>query len=169
MLIVSILLGLGISLYTFIDLLDPGNGNLFWLYAVFFLCFISVPYSYHMPVLVNIAGESVPPQLRGKATGLVAASMSLGFAVCPIVSGPLFRSEALRLEHAYGSFSHIMWVICGFVNLIEFVVLWRWVGCGRDQGSCTRGRRQRPLPAAVHEKPVVPPTTTHELMDTVIL
>jgi hypothetical protein len=46
-----------------------------------------------MPVLLVIVGEVVNnPALRGKATGMVAAGMSLGMGLCPFVAGTYFRS-----------------------------------------------------------------------------
>lgn len=88
-----------------------------------------------MSTLITIAGDKVPPHLRGKTAGLVASGMSLGFALCPLVAGPLFRSDVLRLDHAYGSFSHIIFVICGGVNIVEFVLIVSVVGIGRKVSS----------------------------------
>jgi len=132
---VSLLLGVGITTYTFIDLLKPGDMVLFVFYLIFFELFIGCPFDMHMPTLITIAGNAVGPENRGKATGLVAAAMSCGFALCPLAAGPLFTSDILRIEHKYGSFSHLMWVICGCLSLVEFAVLISVVGCGNTDGS----------------------------------
>jgi len=121
----------GITSYTFIDLIDPGNIVIFAPYIVFFTFCICVPWDMQMPNLITIAGNSVPPELRGMTTGLVASGMSLGMAMCPIVSGPLFMSDVLSFEHGYGRFSHSVWVLGGAMNIIEFCVLLAFVGCGR--------------------------------------
>ena len=60
---------------------------------------------------------------------------SSGFAICPLVSGPAFESNVLRLTHAYGSFSHLMFLICGAVGVLEFVVLVRFVGLGAKRAA----------------------------------
>jgi len=132
-LIASLVLGFGISSYTFIDLADPGNTLIFIPYLFFFFLCICVPWDMHMPNLITIAGNAVPPHLRGRTTGLVASGMSFGFALCPLAAGPLFGSDVLRLEHEYGSFSHIIWIICGVVSVVEFILLAVVVGCGRKE------------------------------------
>lgn len=161
-LVCAVVLGVGVALYTFIDLLAPGSSacaskklsrlaaallpllcshelhrvgvstaGVLFLYFPYFVLVIWVPWTFHMPCLVSIAGERAPATMRGKATGLVAAGMSLGFALCPLAAGPVFESNVLRIEHAYGSFSHLMFVICGLVNFpVEFGVLLRFVGLG---------------------------------------
>jgi MFS family permease len=132
-LVLSVALGIGISSFTFIDLLDPGNMQIFFLYLVVFMFLICVPYHMHMALLIIIAGEKIPPHLRGMAAGLIASGMSVGFALCPLAAGPLFGSDVLRLEHKYGSFSHLIFVLCGVVSLVEFIVLITFVGCGRRE------------------------------------
>lgn len=137
-LIAASVLGVGISCYTFIDLLAPGNEWLFIPYLLFFTFCICVPWDFHMSTLITIAGNHVPPHLRGKTTGLVAAGMSTGFALCPLVSGVLFRSDILRVDHEYGSFSHSMWLICGVLNIVEFCVLAQFAGFGQKQVKATK-------------------------------
>ena len=121
--VACILQSIGIVGYTFIT---P-----FWIHAIFFVCTISVGFSLSLPTLLQIATPAVPPNLRGKATGIIAGSMSIGFTLCPLISGPLFQSDILRLTHDYGSFSHVMWLIGGCIGLIELAVLFKFVGCGK--------------------------------------
>jgi len=123
----------GITSYTFIDLIDPGNMWIFAPYILFFTACICVPWDMQMANLITIAGNSVPPELRGMTTGLVASGMSLGMALCPIVSGPLFMSDILVFEHAYGRFSHSPWVVGGVMNIAEFFLLLAVVGCSRKK------------------------------------
>ena len=54
----------------------------------------------------------------------------MGFALCPLAAGLAFESDVLRLEHEYGAFSHLMFIVCGLVNWVEFAVLLRFVGLG---------------------------------------
>jgi hypothetical protein len=131
----SLVLGIGISSYTFIDLLAPGNEFLFYPYLLFFTLCICIPWDFHMSTLIVIAGNHVAPHLRGKTTGLIAAGMSLGFALCPLVAGPLFDGETLRIEHEYGSFSHLMWLLCGCLNIVEFCVLASFAGFVKKEVS----------------------------------
>ena len=121
--IACILQTIGIAGYTFIT---P-----FWIHAIFFVCTINVGFSFSLPTLLQIATPAVPPGLRGKATGIIAGAMSVGFSICPLISGPLFQSDILRLKHDYGSFSHIMWLIGGCIGLIELCLLLRFVGVAK--------------------------------------
>ena len=57
--------------------------------------------------------------------------MSLGFALCPVAAGPVFESDVLRIEHAFGSFSHLMFLVCGGAALVEAGVLLGGVGTGK--------------------------------------
>jgi hypothetical protein len=125
---------IGITGYTFIT---P-----FWIHGIFFVLTISLGFSLSLPTLLQIATPSVPPNLRGKATGVIAGAMSVGFSLCPLVSGPLFQSNILRLNHDYGSFSHIMWLIGGFVGLIELVVLGTFIGFGKGLNFRDNGTKQ---------------------------
>jgi len=122
---------LGITFYTFFDLLDPGNMVIFIPYAIFFTTCICMPWDMQMPTLTTIAGNCVAPELRGAATGLVASGMSLGMAVSPVVAGALFTIDTLSFEHAYGRFSHFAWLLGGAMNVLEFVLLLAFVGCGK--------------------------------------
>lgn len=130
MICASAALCVGITSYTFIDLLAPGEVAILVPYFAVFLLFIGVPYAYHLPTLVTIAGSVAPPSLRGKATGLVAAGMSLGFCLCPLVSGSAFASDVLRFAHKYGTFSHLMWLVSGGVLLIELALIVAFIGVG---------------------------------------
>ena len=121
--IACILQTIGITGYTFIT---P-----FWVHAIFFVCTINVGFSFSLPTLLQIATPAVPPSLRGKATGIIAGAMSVGFSICPLISGPLFQSDILRLKHDHGSFSHVMWLIGGGIGLIELCLLLRFVGVAK--------------------------------------
>lgn len=121
----------GISLFTFMDLLDPGNMVIFVPYIIFFVGFICMPWDLQMPMLSNMAGDRAPPELRGMATGIVASGFSAGMALCPIASGPLFMVDFLSFEHEYGRFSHSIFVFGGLMNLVAFVLLWVCVGTGK--------------------------------------
>jgi hypothetical protein len=112
----AVLLDIGIAGFTFIDV--------FWLHAIFFVLFINVGWSLTLPTLLDIAGENVPPQLRGKATGMIAGSMSLGFATCPLISGALFQSDVFAVQHEFGKFSHLMFLIGGLgVGAFQLFIL----------------------------------------------
>jgi len=125
---------IGITGYTFIT---P-----FWIHGIFFVLTINLGFSLSLPTLLQIATPSVPPNLRGKATGVIAGAMSVGFSLCPLVSGPLFQSNILRLNHDYGSFSHIMWLIGGFVGVIELVILGIFIGFGKGLNFRDNGNKQ---------------------------
>ena len=101
----AILLDIGIAGYTFLET--------FWVQCIYFVLFINVGWSLTLPTLLSIAGDSVPPELRGKATGMIAGSMSLGFATCPLLSGALFKADILSIQHEYGKFSHLMFILGG--------------------------------------------------------
>jgi len=128
-LVSSLVQCLGVTFFTFIDLLDPGSMTTFIPYIIFFTACISFPWDMQMPNLITIAGNSVAPEIRGMATGIVAAGMSLGMALAPMVAGALFFTDFLSLEHAYGTFSHSVFVLGGVMNLFEFVLLIAFVGC----------------------------------------
>ena len=106
-LLASILLCIGIVGFTFIDI--------FWIHATYFGLFIASGWSLTLPTLLSISAEGVPPSLRGKATGIIAGSMSFGFAICPLLSGPLFQANLLSIKHKYGTFSHSMFVFGGSI------------------------------------------------------
>jgi len=124
----SLLQCLGITCFTFFDLLDSGNMLIFIPYIIFFILFIICPWDMHMPNLITIAGNSISPELRGMTTGLVASGRSVGNALSPMVAGPLFMSDILSFEHAHGSFSHSIFVLGGVMNVVEFVLLLACVG-----------------------------------------
>ena len=128
--IACILQTIGIAGYTFIT---P-----FWIHAIFFVCTINVGFSFSLPTLLQIATPAVPPSLRGKATGIIAGAMSVGFSICPLISGPLFQSDILRLKHDHGSFSHVMWLIGGCIGLIELCLLLRFVGVAKARELARR-------------------------------
>ena len=119
-LIAAVLLNIGIAGFTYIDI--------FWLHAIFFVLTINMGWSLTLPTLLDIAGANVPPQLRGKATGIIAGSMSLGFATCPLISGALFQVDVLSIKHQYGTFSHLNFIIggCG-VGLIQMCVIFKFI------------------------------------------
>ena len=102
----ALAMAFGISTFTFVDLLSPGSVWVFVVYSAIYLLFIWLGWAYQTPTLVTIAGARAPPHLRGRATGLVAAGTSSGFAICPLIAGPAFESSVLRLTHAYGSTPH---------------------------------------------------------------
>jgi MFS family permease len=82
-----------------------------------------------MPVLLVLVGEVVEnPKLRGKATGLVAAGMSLGMGLCPFIAGPLYESNVLVIQYEYGSFSHVLFLIGSGVCAVEFFMLLYYIG-----------------------------------------
>lgn len=115
-LLAAVLLDVGIAGFTFIDI--------FWLHALYFIIFINVGWSLTLPTLLDIAGENVPPELRGKATGMIAGSMSLGFATCPLISGALFQSDVLSIQHEFGKFSHLIFLIGGLgVGCFQLFIL----------------------------------------------
>ena len=63
------------------------------------------------------------------ATGIIAGSMSLGFAICPLMSGPAFNSDILKLEHRHGSFSHIFFLIAGLgFGAVELFIICMYIG-----------------------------------------
>lgn len=115
-LVASFLLMIGIGGWTFIE-----NKVL---HMAFFLLTLKLGYDFQMPTLASIAGDAVKhPGLRGKATGLVAAGMSLGMAVSPFISGPLFRTSVLFIEHEYGGFSHLIFLIGAGSVAVQIVLL----------------------------------------------
>jgi MFS family permease len=128
-LVSSLVQCLGITSFTFIDLLDPGSMVIFIPYVIFFTACIIIPWDMQMPNLITIAGNSVAPEIRGMTTGLVASGMSLGMALAPMVAGALFMTDFLSLEHAYGTFSHSVFVLGGVMSIVEFVLLIAFVGC----------------------------------------
>lgn len=111
-------------------------------------------WSLTLPTLLDIAGANVPPQLRGKATGIIAGSMSLGFATCPLISGALFQVDVLSIKHQYGTFSHLNFIIggCG-VGLIQMCVIFKFIlhhGCNdarhfkqRNRNETNDGRKKK--------------------------
>jgi MFS family permease len=137
----ALLLDIGIAGYTYIDV--------FWVHAIYFVLFINMGWSLTLPTLLDIAGANVPQELRGKATGIIAGSMSLGFATCPLISGALFQVEPLSMQHAYGSFSHLNFLIggCG-VGFIQMCVIFKfiflpWVQRYRKRKAKEEKRKQR--------------------------
>ena len=116
----AIFLDIGIAGFTFIDV--------FWLHAIYFVLFINVGWSLTLPTLFDIAGANVPPELRGKATGIIAGSMSLGFATCPLISGALFKVDILSVVHEYGTFSHLNFVMVGVgVGFIQMCIIVKYI------------------------------------------
>jgi MFS family permease len=112
---------IGITGFTFIDI--------FPLHIIYFVAFIGIGWSLTLPSMLFIAGEFTPPQLRGAATGIIAGSMSLGFAISPLMSGPIFKSDLLKLAHKYGSFSHLFFIIAGLgFGTTEMIVILRYIG-----------------------------------------
>ena len=99
------------------------------------MTFIWVPWAYQLPCLTMVAGSRAPPPLRGRATGLLSAGVSCGFALCPLASGPLFQSNLVRVQHKFGAFSHLMFFIAGVFALVEFGVLLALVGTGKKPRS----------------------------------
>ena len=118
-----VLLTTGIAVYTFIEI--------FWIHAIFFLLTIGVGWNLTLPTLLQIASAKVPASLRGKCSGMVSASMSIGMAICPLISGPMFQSDIIRINHHYGSFSHFMWLIGGIMGMIELFLMFKYIGCAR--------------------------------------
>ena len=100
-----ILQATGITGFTFIDI--------FPLHILYFVAFIGIGWNLTLPTMLFIMSKVHPMELRGMATGIIAGSMSLGFAVSPLMSGPIFQSSVLRLVHQYGSFSHLYFIIAG--------------------------------------------------------
>lgn len=115
LLVGSALLAVGMGAFTFIDSSPI-------LHMLFFLATIKT-YDFQMPFLITIVGSAVAPHMRGKATGIVASAMSLGLGLCPFLAGPLFASDVLRLQHPFGSYSHLIFLIGGGFGLLEFLVL----------------------------------------------
>ena len=115
-----VLQAIGITGFTFIDV--------FPLHILYFVAFIGIGWSLTLPTMLFIAGEFTPPQIRGMATGMIAGSMSLGFAVSPLMSGPIFQSDVLKLEHMNGSFSHLFFIIAGVgFGLIELFIVCNFI------------------------------------------
>jgi MFS family permease len=118
------LLAIGVGGFTFIE-------NIYG-HVVFFLFTLLIGYNFQMPVLLVLVGEVVNnPALRGKATGMVAAGMSLGMGLCPFISGPLFESNVLTVSHMYGSFSHVIFLIGAGVVAMQLVLFVYFIGTGR--------------------------------------
>ena len=112
---------IGIAGFTFIDI--------FPVHVVYFVAFIAIGWSLTLPTMLFIAGEFTPPEIRGMATGIIAGSMSLGFAICPLMSGPAFESDILKLEHKHGSFSHVFFLIAGLgFGAVELFVICMYIG-----------------------------------------
>jgi MFS family permease len=158
-----VLQAIGITGFTFIDI--------FPLHILYFVAFIGIGWSMTLPTMLFIAGEFTPPQLRGAATGIIAGSMSLGFAISPLMSGPIFQSNVLKLAHQHGSFSHLFFIIAGVgFGIIELIVICKYIGpmaktlnpANKEKQSKSKSEKPRKEMAG-HEDIVVTPVVEIEI------